>query len=366
VLDVPFVGASAYPIEFVFTYRKGLALETLQRGLDRVLPDFPLLAGEITYDGSRPWWSFVPQTRTIRIEERGEGGAPLDSVVTLPGEPLLKIVLRRGAEHDTLGVSMSHAVADGFGYFSFLSAFCAVLRGDAYPRPDHDRRPIAALTESAGAEERLTPDTFFDRTGMSWLPHDHRERLTAVSYEHERLPPPEPIAGVSESATLAAVSLRWWVQGARGARAVRLSCAVDLRRRVTEIDPHYFGNASYGASCRWSRSAYDALSDAAVAQQIHAAVRRTDRSTAQRVLAALRSLLRDEGLGVTTFLRPADPAEGILVTNLSRIPLANLDCGVGCPLDFAICTRAPNAVVLTRKEGALYRSVATPLTGRRE
>lgn len=360
VLDAGFVGASAYPIEFVFRYNKGLQRAALQRGLDQTLRDFPVLTSEIEYDGAQRRWVFAPRGRSIQIEERHEGSGRLDSVVTLPGQALLKIVLCRGAAHDTVGVSMSHAVADGSGYFFLLSAWCAALRGEHPPRPTHDRAAVDALAHQGDADQALTPDAFFDHTGISWLPHLDRERLGEVSCQREPLAPPPPLPGVSENALLAAGCLRRWVKRS-DPRSVRLSCAVDLRHRAAELSPTFFGNASYGASRRWSRAAYDQLTDADVATQIYQSVQHTNRATAQRVVSALQSLFLREGPGVASFLHVADPATGILVTNLSRLPVAKLDCGVGPPLDFAIVTRAPNTIVVTRKDGELFQSTCTAL-----
>lgn len=356
ILDAAFVGASSCPIEFVFTYPKGLQRAALQRGLDQVLCDFPALTSTVELDVSSQRWVFVPRAQPPLIEERGAEDAPLASVVTLPGEPLLKIVLRRESEHDTLGVSMSHAVADGAGYLQLLCAWSAALRGEPYPRPDHDRAAVDALAQGEEAARDLTPDTFFDCTGISWLPHLHRERLGPVTFQRERVPPPLPVVGASGSAVLAAACLRRWVSQRGGARSVRIACAVDLRRRVAEIPPRFFGNASYGTSRRWSRAAYDQTADADVARQIYHAVQQSDRSAALRALSALRALFLREGPGAADFLHPADPAQGILVTDLSRLPLTMLDLGVGPPLDLAVVTRAPNAVVVTSRGGALYQT----------
>lgn len=355
-LDAAFVGAASCPIEFVFTYQKGLQRAALQRGLDQVLCDFPALTCAVELEDASQRWVFAPRAQPPLIEERGADDAPLASVVTLPGEPLLRIVLRREAERDTLGVSMSHAVADGAGYLQLLCAWSAALRGEPYPRPDHDRAAVDALAQREEAARDLTPDSFFDRTGISWLPHLHRDRLGGVTFLRERVPPPSPVVGASESAVLAAACLRRWVSQRGGARSVRIACAVDLRRRAAGISPRFFGNASYGASRRWSRAEYDQTADADVARQLYQSVQRSDRATAQRALSTLRALLLREGPGVAAFLHPADPAQGILVTDLSRLPLTSLDLGVGPPLDFAIVTRAPNAVVVTASSGALYQT----------
>jgi hypothetical protein len=366
VMDFGYVGASALTIDFVFAYPKGLCIERLQRGLDRVLTDFSPLTSEIEYDRSRDRWVFAPGARRVEIEERSDGGRRLDSVRTVPGEPLLRVVLSRGAERDHLGVSMSHAAGDGFSFAYFLTSWCAAVRGEGYPTPNHDRAALDALADAEASSRKPRPEELFDVTGMSWVPGLHRERLALVACERERFLPSLRVEGVSQNAALAAECLRQWVRTAGGAGGVRLACAVDLRHRAANVEKHYFGNASYAASCRWSRAAYEALPDADVARQVYRAIQRTDESTARAVVGALASLFRHEGSGVSSFLHAADPGAGILVTNLSRFPLATLDFGTGGPLYFAIVTVAANAVVVTVNDREYEKSTGVPLGPKNE
>lgn len=90
-----------------------------------------------------------------------------------------------------------------------------------------------------------------------------------------------------------------------------------------------------------------------MALQLEQAIHRTDAGRARQVCGALRDLYQQQGPGVTSFLHAADPASGILFTNLSRLPLGMLDWGAGPPRDFALLTKAANAHVLTARDGAL-------------
>jgi len=69
-------------------------------------------------------------------------------------------------------------------------------------------------------------------------------------------------------------------------------------------------------------------------------------------LRQLEALRRAEGPEALSRLHVAHPEAGLLVTNLSRVPVARLDFGSGAPSDYRIMTPAPRtAAVLPLQDG---------------
>ena len=172
VVDQLFVGASAYPVNFVFRYNKGLDGPALKKSLERTLQEFSPLSSHVEFDAASQRWFFAPSAAEAAFTVRQGLDHPLDTVVTLPGEPLIKVVLSQGDREDLLGVSMSHAAADGFSFFFFLSAWFANLASRSHPMPNHNRGALDEYSQRTtdSAHSSVTPESFFQATGFTWAP----------------------------------------------------------------------------------------------------------------------------------------------------------------------------------------------------
>lgn len=358
-VDQIFVGENAYPINFVFRYSKGIQPERLRTSLIETLKDFPPLTSHVEYDQKAKRWFFVPSNKDVAFSIRRSSSPDkaLDTVVTLPNEPLIKVVFSEGDTENQLGVSISHAVADGFSYFFFMSSWFAKLAGKPHPLATHNRADLDSIAKQQQDDRNISisPTTFFERTGLAWTPEISREQIGPLFFDRVSYATKAPIEGASENALLAAECLHGWVtKSAKKQDSVKVACAVDLRQRVPSIPATYFGNAICGAGASWTMDNYLKMTNVEIAKQIHLSVSRTDTERAKTMLSTLATLIEQEGPDVLSHLHVAHPEQGILVTNLSRLPLATLDCGAGAPNDMSILTKAPNTFAVTRIGGTLY------------
>ncbi len=109
--------------------------------------------------------------------------ALVDPVETVEGRPLARVRLTHTPDGSVLGVAVSHAVADGFSYFFFLSAWSRVYHGREVVPPFLDRcilPPGSAAAAPAEASGR-GPSEPLGTTGLFL-----GERRTAIPRDRMR------------------------------------------------------------------------------------------------------------------------------------------------------------------------------------
>ncbi len=102
-----------------------------------------------------------------------------------------------------------------------------------------------------------------------------------------------------------------------------------------------------------------------LARLVREAVNRISQDAVWRSLKTLERIRQERGLAVLEELHVVPPHNGLLVTNLSRIPLKDLDFGTGQPKDFQALTPAQRgAVILPAEDGVdirIYQPVAAAI-----
>ncbi|MFC1543567.1 acyltransferase, partial [Candidatus Neomarinimicrobiota bacterium] len=167
-----FTGRGAYPIEFVFAYQGTIDTGQLRSSLNEVLEHFPPLRSHLVKISDNAYGlspapdglSFQAVESSLAFQDAADCSVFLDPVRSVEEEPLTRIRLTRTPAGSVLGVSISHAVADGFSYFHFLSAWARHFHGRDFPSPDHRREMlIPRLTEPV---EPVSSDELFARSGL--------------------------------------------------------------------------------------------------------------------------------------------------------------------------------------------------------
>ncbi len=131
-----------------------------------------------------------------------------------------------------------------------------------------------------------------------------------------------------------------------------LSCPVDLRRVLPGFPPTYFGCAVAMANASIERERLATASSTELARRVRDAVAAVDETRARRSLKAIDRLRRQEGLAVLERLHVVHPRAGLLVTNLSRLPVREVVFDAGPPVAFDILAPVERcAVVLPAEDG---------------
>ena len=380
-IDHIFTGVGSYPIEFVFAYRGRIDRDRLQSSLRETVRIFGPVSSRLVVASTNTYalspcddgLSFQVTESSANFGEPDARYGFLDPVNSVPEEPLTRIKLTQTPEGSVLGVSMSHTVGDGFSYFHFLSSWARIFRGSKYLDPFIGREqltpgPLDHLDAVTPADVLANAGIFWDerrqaiaRDRIHWDRFNlSGEELSALLAEAQ----PDVDARLSFNDVVSAHLWRTYVDKWNGGDVedkTYVSCPVDFRRIFNGFPRTYFGNGVGLATRSLER---DALTDAPLGQLasiVRAGVASVDETYIQSALSTLEAQRQQEGLAVLEKNHVMHPRSGILITNLSRLPINELEFDAGPPTGFDILTPAVRgAVVLPAEDGVDIR-VCYPL-----
>jgi hypothetical protein len=375
-VDHVFTGPGAYPLEFVFAYERAMDAERLADSLRRTLALFPAVGSRLVRLSGEEYGLqpadegcvFEVATSSTTFADTAERHGLVAPVETVEGEALARIRLTRTHDGSVLGVGLSHAVVDGFSYFYFLSAWSQVYHGRAVPPPFLDRSALRAGSAPTGTADPsgLGPSEALGMAGGLFLderrPAIPRDRLR---WTRRLFPRAELSALLAEAQADCPVRLSYndvvaaWLWRTHVPEwadphepMAFLSCPVDLRRVLPGFPPTYFGCAVALANASIERERLAGASLADLARRVRDAVAGVDGARARESLLAIDRRRRQEGLAGLERLHVVHPRAGLLVTNLSRLPVREIVFDAGPPVAFDILAPAPRcAVVLPAADG---------------
>jgi polyketide synthase PksN len=354
-LDYLFVGPRRFAIQVLYYFESHLDFARVRSGLRSVAeafypinshlirrqeeyficecsdePDF----AEIHCDG----YTMLPQQDCP--ETFAPFQVPFDPL--LPEEKLAKFRLFQLASGSLLSVNVSHAIADGYSFYYFLSSWAAACRGEYFQPPDHSQRLLNPLFQHSSAELAndhsnglVEADFFlpFPEAGVD--PTTSRVetlRFDGASLVAEARDAADEITRnkITENSLLTALVWQAYARAlAAEAGELVLACPIDFRRISSELSPSFFGNASAPALLRLEREQVLTTPVTRLAAMISDAIRSCDERTLARYTIAIDDLRRVQGLDATDRVVLVDPRNGLIVTNVARFPLPPIDFGTG-------------------------------------
>ncbi|MDD2708609.1 MAG: SDR family NAD(P)-dependent oxidoreductase [Verrucomicrobiae bacterium] len=381
-MDYLFVGRQRLAIQVLYYFEEALDYEHLRKGLQKAGELFYPVNSELTPSGEREYLISEcrdePDFQEIICEpevklpqpDHPETTAPfhVDFDPTLPGEKLARFRLFQLARGSVLSVNMSHAIADGYSFYYFMSAWAAICRGAAFLPPEHARRVLGELVRDYRAKRErrdaglggevewtiplLAPDTDPTTDQIETLILDAAALMAearAGAQGHEA-------AKLTENSVVTAKLWKLYAQTLPAdAGELTLACPVNFRRNSGKLTHAYFGNAATPAIVRRERERVLNDSLASLAAQITDAVRACDESTLLSFNAAIDDLRRGKGLDAMNRAALVDPQRGLIVTNVARFPLPPIDFGSG-PFrqEFSAENYAGTAVMISA-EGSMFK-----------
>ncbi|MFC2162026.1 acyltransferase [Acidobacteriota bacterium] len=149
-VDYVFTGVGSQPITFVFYFSKRIHSFALKKSLDEALDVFSVLRSQLRRKSEDNYeyvileegYTFDVSETDLPFEEAGKVTDYITPVSSLEGHPLTKIRLTQTPNGSVLGVSISHALVDGFSYFYFMVSWANICRGEAFFKPSLDRDVI--------------------------------------------------------------------------------------------------------------------------------------------------------------------------------------------------------------------------------
>lgn len=376
-IDSIFLGPSAYSIDFVFIFKGRLRAEPIRAALKEIAPRFaPAFSRIEEHSGNSFAFSTQlsePYFRERVLDPQSDLGSTetlshaLDTVESVPESPLFKCVLSHCGERSLLGFSMSHAVGDGYTYFALLlSALSRALREEMPAiEAQHNRQALCAEVAIDGSPEALSPEKIFADCGLSWTPAQPRHSPRALlrwrrdtllladikKFRESFIKDDRP--DLSANAILVASLWKSFAERHPGPDDISLSitCPVDFRRIHPALSDTYMGNAIMLAANRRAKSEIRALSIQELAHDVRRSIAAVNLDAIEKSLSTLETFRRELGVKAISELHVAHPRDGLLVTNLSRLPMKDLDFGAGPPVALHSLSLTPGAAVVLPTAG---------------
>lgn len=356
-IEQVFTGAGACPITFLFEFDRPLDAQALQASLAGALRGFPLLQARLIEDGPRgvalqPDPALGALHVCSEAASAAEVAAALAPLALQSGCETARFTLVQRGAGCTLAASMSHAVVDGFAFVSFLYHWARGARD--LPGIAPSRQPIApSAPPGPVTAERVLADC-----GAFWLAGHKRSvaaelRLECRRFRHDELTRERAQirashgANVSDNDLIAAHLWREFAPRLGSAEAeAYLTCPVDARPLCRALGRFHMGCAITFATAALPIASLQQLPLAELALTIRRAVGAVTEERVSASMSTLAALREQQGPGVLDEIHLTHPARGLLVTNLSRLPLQELDFGAGPPRSFEASVQLPRCAVL--------------------
>jgi NRPS condensation-like uncharacterized protein len=380
-IDHVFTGLGSYPIGFVFAYKDTIDPACLRSSLDETLEQFSPLRSKLIKISEHSYGlqpaddglSFEVSSSSETFEESKDLSKFSDSVHSVEGEPLAKIKLTQTPRGSVLGVSISHAVADGFGYFHFLSSWSRVFQGKRILSPSHERELL--VPETPDHQKLITPGDILARCGFFWGGKRHASSGEQIHEERLLISKDTMSKLLAEAQKECEVPLFYndvitaflwkkyitqWNEGGNNPTTY-VSCPFDYRRVLRILPRTYFGNA---LCCATASLDYESLVHASLgklALLIRKAVAQVKQGYVLGSLKTLESLRQQKGLAAMEEIHVMHPQDGLVVTNISRLPIQNLEFGSGTPAGFQVLSSDQRAAAILPAQDGVDVRVYHPL-----
>ncbi|MCJ7582134.1 MAG: hypothetical protein MUP98_16600, partial [Candidatus Aminicenantes bacterium] len=262
-VDYIFTGDGSQPITFVFYFSRQIHPFALKKSLDETLDAFSILKSQLRRISDKNYeyvigeggYSFEVVETDLPFEESRKVTDYITPVSSLEGHPLTKIKLTQTSNGSVLGVSISHALVDGFSYFYFLVSWANICRGESFFNPYLDRDVVLSLLKTKAGT--IESDNLYSDCGL-FFREQARETLDGSSDLERFLISDETLNqhiqkgkqefDVSLTKNDVITALLWkkylllWNSDLENSLAY-LTCPFDSRRLIPGFPPNYFGCA---------------------------------------------------------------------------------------------------------------------------
>lgn len=353
-IDYVFTGVGSYPITFAFAYAGALDPSRVRGSLDETLAHFPLLRSKLirvagdafAFSPAEDGLSFEMARSGQSFADAGDLDGFVNPVVSSEGQPLTRIKLTQTPAGSVLGVSISHALVDGFSFFHVLSSWARIAGGRRILEPADQR--AALFPEPPAQPGRITPGDVLAHCGLFWderrrdLPHGPpaEERvLISKAQTKELLREAQETCDVALSNNDVISAFLWreyvprWCERENNPLTY-VTLPFDFRRALKAVSRTFFGCALCFATASLDYESLVRARLGELALLVHEAVGRAKEDYIWGSLRTLDGLRRARGLGVMEEIHVRHPRNGIVVTNISRLPFQSLDFGAGPPTGF--------------------------------
>ena len=371
-VDYIFTNVGSQPITFAFSYLNQLDPNRLRNSLYETLDHFPILRSQLNKISENDYEFYVPEDdlafdvieANLNFAEVRRIEQYITPVNSVEGEPLTKIILTQTPNGSVLAVSLSHALVDGFSYFHFLSSWARICRGERIIKPFLQRDKLSA-NFNKGSKKILANDVYSD-CGLFY--GGRRKPLQTGSVNAERIFISDEtissyLADVRQEHNVSCtendvITAHIWKKyipmwnKENGNPKTYITCPFDFRRVLTGFPKNYFGCALCFATAAMNFNDLLNASLADLAVLIRNSVGKIKNDFILNSFNTLENLRKQNGLTAMEAIHLRHPEHGIIVTNLSRLPIRDIDFGLGAPADFLVYAEVlGSAAILPAEKG---------------
>jgi shikimate O-hydroxycinnamoyltransferase len=380
-VDHIFTGPNSYAISFALAYNDRLDPACLRNSLEETLQSFWPLRSKLIKTSSHSY-GFQPTDDGLVFEIASSSDAFSESqdidvyvslVDSIPGEPLTKIRLTQTSKGSVLGVSISHALVDGFSFFHFLSSWARIAQGKKIlsPSPNRELLTAAALDH----EEKVTANDLLTRCGLFLGRQRGKNEIPSIDEENLSLSRDTMQKIRAEAQRDCEVPLSdndvitayvWKEYGARWAyvdndATTFVTVPFDFRRLMREVPRMYFGCALAFATASIPYYRLRSASLGEISCLVRKSIAQVTSDYVHGSLSTLEALRRGRGLSTIQQIEVRHPQRGLIVTNISRLPILSVDFGWGTPVGFKATAQAHRGIViLPSDDGVAIRAFPPP------
>jgi len=380
-IDYVFTGPGSQPITFAYYYPCPLDAVLLKKGLEETLDYFPLLKSRLVRDSERTFsfhlsdegLTFETRDADLDITRDRDIKQYIEPVLSAPGQLLTRIVLLRLPRGSVLAVSVSHALVDGFSYFHFLSSWARICRGQRILKPALEREGI--WSDFTPSQKSVTAEDVYSKCGLFY--GNQRSPLSgqkmskdqiffsrdSIQNHLERARKKNPDIQLTENDVITALLwkkyLPHWIQGNDNSQT-HLTCPFDFRRILKNIPTTYFGCAICFTTATLPLNRVQEATVSELAAEVKRAIRRVKEGYVLQFMQTLENLRCQKGITATEAIHLRHPLRGLIVTNLTRMPVRDLDFGSGPLTDFLTYVDVLRGAAILQAENGVDVLVSYP------
>lgn len=285
-------------------------------------------------------------------------------VRTQENEALTRVVLTNTPDGCVLAVSISHALVDGFSFFHFMSGWGRITRGERFLPPHIPRDIFTQYIQQV--EDEITAKLIYEQCGLFYGDRRSVQPMQSLISEREFIytdiikkytEEVKQNHNISVSENDVATAYLWkkylprWTKR-KVDEKVYITCPFDFRRILPDFPKNYFGCALSFATAETTRDHLINASMGDIAVLIKKSVSAVKEGYIRRSLSILDTFRRQKGTGEMERIHLRHPQRGMIVTNVSRLPLGDLDFGSGQPHNYLTYAEiGQSAAILPAKNG---------------
>ncbi len=380
-IEYIFTGAGSQPITFAFYYKEQLNPERLMAHLKETLEQFPILSSRLVKISEQEYgFKQDPDALTFTIRDSGPDFDETSSVLnyiepiqTIEDAPLSRITLTQTEKGSVLAASISHALVDGFSFFHFLSTWARNTRQDRSLPPSLDRNtfnhhlhsnPFAKITAKNILEQS---GLFFGEKRNDTDPLSVQEEREFISIETIRthllkFKKTNPDVSLTENDIITAMLWQKYVPQWCDTTIPEtfITCPVDLRRVVKPLSRNYLGCAIAFATASMKLEDLKNKSIGEIAVIVKNAVKSINTDTAITAMQTLDMFRKENGPQAFEHLHLCHPGNGMIVTNLTRMPVQDINFTGSGPKGYLTFTDVSGGAAILASEDGVEVLVSMP------